>query len=105
MERFGKFGVIEEDDGGNPKVKLYATEDGAFSGEALVVYFKEESVTLAVNLLDDAELRMGEPSTTMKVQKAEFKHKYIGSETNGNSQPRRTVDKKKATRRIGKMQK
>lgn len=104
-ERFGKFGVIEEDDEGNPKVKLYATEDGTFSGEALVVYFKEESVLLAVNLLDDAELRVGEPSTVMKVQRAEFKHKYTGAETNGNSRPRRTVDKKKATRRIGKMQK
>lgn len=105
VERFGKFGVIEEDDQGHPKVKLYATDDGTFSGEALVVYFKEESVDLAINLLDDAELRVGEPSTVIKVQRAEFKHKYTGTETNGNSQPRRTVDKKKATRRIGKMQK
>ncbi|KAG9316468.1 hypothetical protein JVU11DRAFT_2504 [Chiua virens] len=104
VERFGKFGVIEEDDEGEPKVKLYATEDGSFSGEALVVYFKEESVTLAINLLDDAELRVGEPSTVMKVQRAEFKHKHTGTVANGNAQLRRTVDKKKATRRIGKMQ-
>ncbi|KAG8213798.1 hypothetical protein J3R82DRAFT_10510 [Butyriboletus roseoflavus] len=103
--RFGRFGVIEEDDEGGPKVKMYTTEDGTFSGEALVVFFKEESVSLAINLLDDAELRVGEPSTVMKVQRAEFKHKYTGTETNGNVQPRRTVDKKKATRRIGKMQK
>ncbi|KAF9244883.1 hypothetical protein BU15DRAFT_85733 [Melanogaster broomeanus] len=105
VERFGKFGVIEEDDKGEHKVKLYAKEDGTFSGEALVVYFKEESVTLAVNLLDDAELRIGDSSTVMKVQKAEFKHKHTGGEANGESQPRRTVDKKKASRRIGKMQK
>lgn len=105
VERFGKFGVIEEDDEGEPKVKLYATDDGSFSGEALVVFFKEESVSLAINLLDDAELRVGEPSTVIKVQRAEFKHKHTGPETSGNSQPRRTVDKKKATRRIGKMQK
>lgn len=97
--------MIEEDDEGEPKVKLYATEDGSFSGEALVVFFKEESVTLAINLLDEAELRVGEPSTVMKVQRAEFKHKHTGTETNGNSQLRKTVDKKKATRRIGKMQK
>jgi HIV Tat-specific factor 1 len=86
-------------------VKLYAREDGTFSGEALVVYFKEESVTLAVGLLDDAELRMGDPSTVMKVQKAEFMHKHTGGDTNGVAHPRRTVDKKKASRRIGKMQK
>ncbi|KAF9227486.1 hypothetical protein BS17DRAFT_806604 [Gyrodon lividus] len=105
VERFSKFGVIEEDDEGEHKVKLYAREDGTFSGEALVVYFKEESVALAVNLLDDAELRMGDPSTVMKVQKAQFKHKHTVSEGKGESHPRRTVDKKKATRRIGKMQK
>ncbi|KIJ67722.1 hypothetical protein HYDPIDRAFT_25197 [Hydnomerulius pinastri MD-312] len=106
IERFSKFGVIEEDDEGEPKVKLYAKEDGTFSGEALVVYFKEESVTLAVNLLDDAELRIGDPSTVMRVQKAEFGHKNTGgNEANGESKPRKTVDKKKASRRIGKMQK
>jgi HIV Tat-specific factor 1 len=107
VERFGRFGVIEEDDQGEAKVKLYATEDGTFSGEALVVFFKEESVTLAISLLDETELRLGEPSTVMKVQRAEFKHKHTGTgtETNGNAQPRRTVDKKKASRRIGRMQK
>jgi HIV Tat-specific factor 1 len=105
VERFGRFGVIEEDDEGEHKVKMYATEDGAFSGEALVVFFKEESVELALTLLDDAELRVGEPSTVMRVQRAEFKHKHTGADATGHSQPRRTVDKKKATRRIGKMQK
>jgi len=104
VERFAKFGVIEEDDEGDPKVKLYARDDGSFSGEALVVYFKEESVTLAVNLLDDAELRIGDPSTVMRVQKAEFQHKHSSGE-GGEAKLRKTVDKKKATRRIGKMQK
>ena len=104
LERFAKFGVIEEDDEGGHKVKLYAREDGSFSGEALVVYFKEESVTLAVNLLDDAELRIGDPSTVMRVQKAEFRHKHSSGE-GGEAKPRKTVDKKKITRRIGKMQK
>lgn len=104
LERFAKFGVIEEDDEGEPKVKLYARDDGSFSGEALVVYFKEESVTLAVNLLDDAELRIGDLSTVMRVQKAEFRHKHSSGEGE-EAKPRKTVDKKKATRRIGKMQK
>lgn len=108
VERFGKFGVIEEDDEGAPKVKLYAREDGSFSGDALVVYFKEESVDLAVNLLDDVELRLGEPGPRMKVQRAEFGHKYEGGgvqSENGEAKLRKTVDKKKISRRIGKMQK
>ena len=108
--RFGKFGIIEEDDAGYPKVKLYAREDGTFSGDALVVYFKEESVDLAVTMLDDAELRIGEPASRMHVQRAEFSHKHEGGEQgqggSGVAKPRRTMeDKKRATRRIGKMQK
>ncbi|TBU49460.1 hypothetical protein BD309DRAFT_909676 [Dichomitus squalens] len=107
VERFGKFGLIEEDDAGYPKVKLYARDDGSFSGDALVVYFKEESVDLAITMLDDAELRVGEPSTRMHVKRAEFGHKHEGGGGQGGpAKPRRTVeDKKRATRRIGKMQK
>lgn len=85
---------------------MYARDDGTFSGDALVVYFKEDSVILALNLLDDAELRLGDPSTVMSVERAEFGHKNTGGDEHGNdAKPRKTVDKKKATRRIGKMQK
>lgn len=104
-ERFARCGVIEEDDQGEPKIKMYAKEDGSFSGEALVVYFKEDSVLLALNILDDAELRLGDSSTVMRVQKAEFGHKNTGGDAHRNDfRPRKTVDKKKATKRIGKMQ-
>ncbi|CAK5265610.1 unnamed protein product [Mycena citricolor] len=103
LERFSKCGVIEEDDQGEPKVKMYAKDDGSFSGEALVVYFKEDSVFLAVSILDDAELRIGDGSTVMQVAKADFAHKATSNGT--ASAPRKTVDKKRATRRIGKMQK
>lgn len=103
---FSKFGVLEEDEDGDPKIKLYANEDGSFNGEALVVYFKEESVDLAVRLLDDAELRLGQPHTTMHVKKADFSHKsHSTSGPSGNHQPRKTVDKKKTTKRLVKMQK
>lgn len=107
VERFSKCGVIEEDDDGEPKVKMYAKEDGTFSGEALVVYFKEDSVSLALNILDDAELRFGDSSTIMNVAKADFGHKAAGGGggTAHESKPRKTMDKKKASRRIGKMQK
>lgn len=85
-------------------MKMYARDDGSFSGEALVVYFKEDSVSLALNILDDAELRFGDSSTIMRVQKAEFGHKNVDADTK-HAKPRKTMDKKKASRRIGKMQK
>ncbi|KAH9839417.1 uncharacterized protein C8Q71DRAFT_749414 [Rhodofomes roseus] len=104
--RFSKFGLIEEDYEGSSKIKLYARDDGTFSGDALVVYFKEESVDLAVSLLDDDELRIGDPNTRMRVKRAEFLHKHEGEAKDGEAKPRKTMaDKKKATRRIGKMQK
>lgn len=105
VERFSKFGVLMEDDAGAPKIKLYAREDGSFNGEALVVYFKEESVTLAETMLDDAELRIGDDKTRMSVKKADFSHKTGGTEVAAStSTAPRHVDKKKATKRIGKMQ-
>ena len=107
VARFSKCGVIEEDDDGEPKVKLYARDDGTFSGEALVVYFKEESVALAVAMLDDAELRIGDPSTRMNVSQAEYRHKNQngGGPSHFQPQPRKTVDKKKISKRLGRMQK
>ena len=41
LERFGKCGVIEEDDEGEPRIKIYAREDGSFSEEALVFFEKD----------------------------------------------------------------
>jgi HIV Tat-specific factor 1 len=103
--RFGRFGLIMEDDEGKPKVKLYRSEDGTFNGEALVVYYKEESVDLAVTLLDDAELRLGESGTRMKVQRAEYGHKSgEGDAVAEPSGQKRPIDKKKATKRIGNME-
>ncbi|CUA66762.1 Splicing factor U2AF-associated protein 2 [Rhizoctonia solani] len=105
--RFGRFGLIMEDDEGNPKVKLYHSEDGAFNGDALVVYYKEESVDLAVTLLDDAELRLGDGGSRMKVQRAEYGHKAGDAERASaeHASQKRVVDKKKASKRIGNMEK
>ncbi|CAE6508648.1 unnamed protein product [Rhizoctonia solani] len=104
--RFGRFGLIMEDDEGKPKVKLYQSENGIFTGEALVVYYKEESVDLAVTLLDDAELRLGEGGTRMKVQKAEYGHKATDGDhaSTENGGQKRVVDKKRASKRIGNME-
>jgi HIV Tat-specific factor 1 len=104
--RFGKFGVLMEDDKGNPKIKLYADDNGVFNGEALVVYFIEDSVDLAIRMLDEAELRFGEPGTAMRVKKGEFGHKGAsGGKSSEQRTVKRTVDKKKATARYNKMKK
>lgn len=84
-------------------MKMYARDDGSFAGEALVVFFKEDSVTLAINLLDEAELRLGESSTVMRVVRADFTHKNPTTAAEGDKL-RKVIDKKKTTRRIGKMQ-
>lgn len=107
VARFGKCGVLEEDIDGEPKIKMYARDDGTFSGEALVAYFKEESVALAVAMLDGAELRLGDASTRMDVSQADFQHKSGPSNGNGQGEQkqRKTIDKKKATKRIKNMQK
>ena len=93
--------MIEEDDENEPKVKIYVHED-SFSGEDLVVFFKEHSVTLAVNLTDEAELRLGDGSTKMRVQRAKFRLKQQQGPGGQGVGKRKVVDKKKATKRIGK---
>lgn len=73
---FSKCGVIaEEIDHGKPRIKLYKNEDGKTKGDALVVYFRPESVKLAVQMLDDSDFRSGVEGTRIKVQPADFSYK------------------------------
>ncbi|KAH0558616.1 hypothetical protein GP486_004733 [Trichoglossum hirsutum] len=75
---FSKCGVIaEEIDRGKLRIKLYTDEAGNFKGDALVVYFRAESVALAVQMLDDTDFRLGASggSGKMSVQPADFSYK------------------------------
>lgn len=55
-----KCGIIKKDtETGEYKVKLYEDEQGRPKGDALVVYFKRESVDLAMQILDESEFRAG----------------------------------------------
>ncbi|CAL5870656.1 uncharacterized protein PFLUO_LOCUS4896 [Penicillium psychrofluorescens] len=75
---FSKCGVIaEEIDSGRPRIKMYTDDDGKFKGEALVVYFRPESVNLAIQMLDDSDFRLGVtgPLGPMRVQAADFSFK------------------------------
>ena len=60
-----------------PRIKMYTNDEGRFKGDALVVYFKPESVSLAIQLLDDSEFRLGKSDGpgTMRVARADFSYK------------------------------
>ncbi|KAG0230196.1 hypothetical protein BGW42_001115 [Actinomortierella wolfii] len=75
VDVFKKGGVFMEDDNGQPKIKLYTNDQGQRNGEALVTYLRPESVSLAIDLLDDTEFRPGQKATRMRVQQAVFKEK------------------------------
>merc|ERR1740117_124738 len=72
-EYFKKCGVIAIDmQTEKPRIKLYTDEAGKLKGDGLVCYAKPASVPLALQYLDDSEIRVGVKIT---VQKAEFKMK------------------------------
>ncbi|KAL2022715.1 hypothetical protein VTK56DRAFT_4796 [Thermocarpiscus australiensis] len=95
-----KCGVIaEEIDSGRPRIKMYTDADGNFKGDALIVFFKPQSVDMAIMLLDDTDFRVspsGQGTGRMRVQAADSsykKTKYDGdsagnnNNNNGNNRP------------------
>jgi HIV Tat-specific factor 1 len=96
-----KGGIIaEEIDSGRPRIKMYADAEGNFKGDALVVFFKPQSVDLAIMLLDETDFRVsatgGLGSGKMRVQAADSSYKKTtydedaasangSSSTNGNA--------------------
>ncbi|KAK3995404.1 putative nuclear mrna splicing factor-associated protein [Cladorrhinum sp. PSN332] len=74
-----KCGVIaEEIDSGRPRIKMYTDAEGNFKGDALVVFFKPQSVDMAIMLLDDTDFRFtpsGLTSGKIRVQAAEMSYK------------------------------
>lgn len=99
---FSKYGVIaEEIDGKMPRIKLYQNSEGTFKGDALIVYFRPESVNLAIQMLDDTHFRIGSDNNVnrMTVREADFsykKQKSIPTETN-------TRDRKKIIKKTQKL--
>ncbi|KAI1404718.1 hypothetical protein F4819DRAFT_97268 [Hypoxylon fuscum] len=85
-----KCGVIaEEIDSGRPRIKLYTDDDGKFKGDALVVFFKPQSVEMAIMLLDDTDFRFtssGLASGRMRVQAADSSYKKTHYEREGGKE-------------------
>ncbi|KAL6886578.1 hypothetical protein HDV57DRAFT_515680 [Trichoderma longibrachiatum] len=99
-----KAGVIaEEIDSGKPRIKMYTDAEGNFKGDALVVFFKPESVNMAIMLLDDTEFRFlpnGATEGRIRVQAADSSYKKTqydqentGEASNGNGQKRQRNEK------------
>ena len=108
---FSRCGVIaEEIDARKPRIKLYTNEDGSFKGDALIVYFRAESVDLAIQMLDDSELRLGETKDgMMRVTAADFSYKKVkneGGAEDGNANAKeKGGDRKKIIKKTQKMNK
>lgn len=97
---FKRCGLIAEaTDGAEQRIKMYYDENGDFKGEALVVYFKPESVPLAIQMLDDSDFRLGleGPHGKMRVTEADssFKKNQDESKKDASAQQSSTAPKRK----------
>ncbi|ORZ37385.1 hypothetical protein BCR44DRAFT_85166 [Catenaria anguillulae PL171] len=101
-----KYGIILDDlTTGIPKIKLYTDPaTGKFKGDALVTYYKPESVALAIQLLDDCPLRASEPehperNPRVRVSEAQFREKSDEEKKKAREMKmhvdKRTLNKKK----------
>lgn len=106
---FSKCGIImDEILTGKPRIKIYYNEDGSPKGDALVVYLREESVNLALTILDDIEIR---PDRRIRVQEASFNkntsedQKQQLQEEQNEVNKRRKVDKETWKKHMRRMQK
>ena len=103
---FSRCGVIaEEIDTRAPRIKLYTDEKtGAPKGDALIVYFRAESVDLAIQMLDDTDFRLGQSVSEgkMRVAAADFSYKQQKEAPQGGSKAG-GKDKQKVIKKTQKM--
>ncbi|KAJ5301696.1 hypothetical protein N7508_006559 [Penicillium antarcticum] len=100
---FKKFGLItEEIDTGKPRVKMYKDENGNFKGDALIVYFRSESVDIAIQMLDETDFRFGVtgPNGPMRVQAADTAWKSEEADSNQDQKQKQSHRSKTDQRKI-----
>ncbi|KAF2857830.1 hypothetical protein K470DRAFT_283607 [Piedraia hortae CBS 480.64] len=69
FEEFSKSGLIARSlDTDEPRIKLYYDDEGRFKGEALIVFFRPESIPLAIQRFDDTDFRLGQPAAKGKMR-------------------------------------
>ncbi|KAI5466382.1 hypothetical protein BGZ63DRAFT_480846 [Mariannaea sp. PMI_226] len=93
-----KGGVIaEEIDSGAPRIKLYTDSEGNFKGDALIVFFKPQSVEMAIMLLDDTDFRITTSGTRdgrIRVQAADSSYKKVKYDQSGGSGDKDATEKR-----------
>ncbi|KAK7511524.1 nuclear mRNA splicing factor-associated protein [Phyllosticta citriasiana] len=103
-EVFGKYGMIAEAlEDGKKRVKLYMDDSGNFKGDALIIYYRPESVDLAISMLDDSEFRFGTkgPNGNMRVQVADSSYKKQKDEDKKqNFESRTHYDREKFAKKL-----
>lgn len=68
-----KAGVIRIDhQTGKEKIKIYKDDQGIPKGDAAISYAKEESITIALEMLNEKEIKPGFP---VKIERAHFNQK------------------------------
>ncbi|KAJ4991339.1 Splicing factor U2AF-associated protein 2 [Stagonosporopsis vannaccii] len=73
---FKKYGIIDQGADGNKRIKMYKDDEGNFNGDCLIVYFKKESVDLAIRMMDNYFFRIEDQSQGMiRVKEADFSYK------------------------------
>ncbi|EME87425.1 uncharacterized protein MYCFIDRAFT_75283 [Pseudocercospora fijiensis CIRAD86] len=83
-EVFSKYGIIAESAEDNEKrVKLYNDANGNFKGEALIIFYRPESVRQAVMLADGMlwPRDFGQPTSTISVIEADSTYKKSNDDT------------------------
>ncbi|KAL6904443.1 hypothetical protein GGI43DRAFT_400373 [Trichoderma evansii] len=108
--------IAEEIDSGAPRIKMYTDAEGNFKGDALIVFFKPQSVDMAVMLLDDTVFRYLPGGTTegrIRVQVADSSYKKTqyepaggsgeGSNGSGQARPRNERDRQKIIKKTQKL--
>eukprot|EP01114_Cavostelium_apophysatum_P014695 TRINITY_DN3872_c0_g1_i1.p1 TRINITY_DN3872_c0_g1~~TRINITY_DN3872_c0_g1_i1.p1 ORF type:complete len:338 (-),score=70.11 TRINITY_DN3872_c0_g1_i1:4-1017(-) len=72
VQTFSKCGIIKRDEEtAEPKIRIYTDDAGKPKGDALISFFRPESVDLALTLIDQSEIR---PGYTITVQRPSFEH-------------------------------
>jgi HIV Tat-specific factor 1 len=83
--------MIAENTQDDKRVTMYTNDDGTFNGEALVVFFRSESVQQAIRLLDETSFTGDPRDGLMSVKEADNSYKKVKTAYTSTGVERRKV--------------